>query len=146
MLQISVWRASKYFDSYFVSHVNRDVGVIQIVVSLLTNFMFSRDTTSNNQIQLLTVYSRDIKSLTLSVNCIIILRSAAVTYIWYICLNCRYLKLENVLVGRDGHCKVSDFGLSKIGLSHQDRTSSCCGTPQYMAPEVIMMLNLNVIT
>jgi serine/threonine protein kinase len=146
MLQISVWRASKYFDSCFVSLVNRDAGVIQIVVSLLTNFMFSGDTTSHNHIQFLTIYSRDMKSLTLSVNCIIILRSAAVTYIWYVGLNFRDLKLENVLVGRDGHCNVSDFGLSKIGLSHQDRTSSCCGTPQYMTPEVIMMLNLNVIT
>jgi len=56
------------------------------------------------------------------------------------------MKLENVLVGRDGHLKLSDFGLSEVGFFKNDRASSECGTPQYMAPEVIIILNLNVIT
>jgi novel protein kinase C epsilon type len=49
----------------------------------------------------------------------------------------RDLKLENVLVGRDGHCKLSDFGLSKMGFFKHDRASSDCGTPHYMAPEML---------
>jgi serine/threonine protein kinase len=82
----------------------------------------------------------------MSVNCIIILISAVVTYIWYISLIFRDLKLENVLVGCDGHYKLADFGFSKIGVFQHDRASSSCGTLQYMAPEVIIILNLTVIT
>jgi serine/threonine protein kinase len=104
--------------------------------------LFSKDTTSNNQTQLLTFYSREKKS----VNCIMIIISAVVNYIWYIPLIFRDLKLDNVLVGRDSHCKLSDFGLSKTGVFKHDRASSDCGTRLYMAPEVIIILNLNVIT
>jgi serine/threonine protein kinase len=80
------------------------------------------------------------------VNCIIIIISAVVTYIWYISLIFRDLKPDNVLVGRDGHCKITDFGLSKTGVFKHDRVSGVCGTPFYFAPEVIIVLNLNVIT
>jgi serine/threonine protein kinase len=64
----------------------------------------------------------------------------------YISLIFRDLKLQNVLVGGDGHCKLADFGLAKLGFFQHDRASSYCGTPQYMAPEVIIILILNVIT
>jgi novel protein kinase C epsilon type len=40
----------------------------------------------------------------------------------------RDLKLENVLVGSDGHCKIADFGLSKLGLFGHSKTRSLCGT------------------
>ena len=50
----------------------------------------------------------------------------------------RDLKPENLLLDADGHIKVSDFGLSKEGLDHQDKmTYSICGTPEYMAPEIL---------
>jgi len=60
---VTVWRVSKYFHSYFVSLFNRDVGVVQMQVFLLTKCMFGRDTSSYNHTLLLTVYSRYIKSL-----------------------------------------------------------------------------------
>ena len=47
------------------------------------------------------------------------------------------LKLENVLVGSDGHCKMADFGLSKLRLLHHCKTRTKCGTPFCMAPEVV---------
>jgi len=50
----------------------------------------------------------------------------------------RDLKPENVLVCFDGHLKLTDFGLIKENMSSGDTTSSFCGTPEYLAPEVIV--------
>jgi serine/threonine protein kinase len=52
----------------------------------------------------------------------------------------RDLKLENVLVGSDGHCKIADFGLSKLGLFRHCKTTTKCGTPFCMAPEIVKNL------
>ena len=46
----------------------------------------------------------------------------------------RDLKPENLMIDENGHLKVIDFGFSKVV---QERTWTICGTPEYMAPEVI---------
>lgn len=50
----------------------------------------------------------------------------------------RDLKPENILLTSDGHICMTDFGISKEGLlSDNDRTATFCGTPEYLAPEVL---------
>jgi protein kinase X len=48
----------------------------------------------------------------------------------------RDIKPENILIHKDGHIRLSDFGFAKI-LDTSDRTFTLCGTPEYLAPEII---------
>ncbi|EAY03007.1 AGC family protein kinase [Trichomonas vaginalis G3] len=48
----------------------------------------------------------------------------------------RDLKPENILIDEEGHLKLTDFGLVK-NIAYSNGTKSFCGTPEYIAPEVI---------
>lgn len=48
----------------------------------------------------------------------------------------RDLKLENILVDDRGYLKIIDYGLAKI-LSSNELAMSYCGTPEYLAPEMV---------
>jgi cGMP-dependent protein kinase len=56
----------------------------------------------------------------------------------------RDLKPENILIDSNGYVKIIDFGFAKKipnvgadGVSH-DKTYTLCGTPEYLAPEIVM--------
>lgn len=50
----------------------------------------------------------------------------------------RDLKPENILLDYQGHIALCDFGLCKLEIKDEDETHTFCGTPEYLAPELLL--------
>lgn len=50
----------------------------------------------------------------------------------------RDLKPENILLDYQGHIALCDFGLCKINMKLDQKTNTFCGTPEYLAPELLL--------
>jgi len=50
----------------------------------------------------------------------------------------RDLKPENILLDYTGHIALCDFGLCKLNMTDSDTTNTFCGTPEYLAPELLL--------
>ncbi|OAA58304.1 serine/threonine-protein kinase [Cordyceps fumosorosea ARSEF 2679] len=55
----------------------------------------------------------------------------------------RDLKPENILLDYQGHIALCDFGLCKLDMKDEDRTNTFCGTPEYLAPELLLAHGYN---
>ena len=49
----------------------------------------------------------------------------------------RDLKPDNIVFDEDGHALLTDFGLSKEGVLNNSQARSFCGSPAYLAPEML---------
>ena len=56
----------------------------------------------------------------------------------FLILSCSDLKPENILIDYNGHIALCDFGLCKLNMTETETTNTFCGTPEYLAPELLL--------
>lgn len=56
------------------------------------------------------------------------------------------MKPNNVLLAEDGHIRLADFGLAKGNMRGNKTTSTFCGSPAYLPPELVVNKKFNKLS
>jgi len=73
------------------------------------------------------------------------LKMNIVINMWYMSLICSDVKPANIMLDKHGNCKLGDFGLDTLEVFEGQKVEGRCGTPAYMAPEVIISFCFKLI-
>ncbi|KAF6780131.1 hypothetical protein AHF37_00399 [Paragonimus kellicotti] len=126
-------RKDRLVHANHIAHVNRERDILSRLDMTLCTFIWPWSLwTAGDLFELLRQHGRLVESAARFYAAQVFM---ALEYLH--CLNVLYrdLKLENIVLGSNGYVKLVDFGFAKFVPR---RTYTLCGTPEYIAPEMIM--------